>query len=179
MSTGLFGSVPSIPRATKHRIFVSHHHGGDQAYYNAFSNAFHNTYEVIYDNSLERQIDSENVDYVRRRIQDNYITGSSCTILLVGRETWRRKYVDWEIEATLDKQHGLIGVHLPTAPRSANGKITVPGRLHDNIQSGFALWLNWQQITASAAQLERYIAEAKSRSPKLIVNSRERRLRNV
>jgi hypothetical protein len=75
-------------------------------------------------------------------------------------------------------EHGLIGVHLPSASRSANNKITVPGRLHDNIQSGFVLWLGWQEICASSAQLEQYIAVAKVRSPKLIVNTRERRLHN-
>jgi hypothetical protein len=88
--------------------------------------------------------------------------------------------VDWEIKATLDKEHGLIGVHLPTAARDpSNNKILVPDRLFDNIQSGFALWLSWQEITASAAQLQRYVADAKSRSPKLIVNNRDRRLRNA
>src|SRR5262249_26726190 len=104
MSPELFGSGPNIPQPLKHKIFVSYHHGGDQAYYNAFSKAFHDSYDVIYDNSLERQVDSDNVDYVRRRIQENYITGTSCTIVLVGKETWGRKYVDWEIEATLDRE---------------------------------------------------------------------------
>jgi len=87
--------------------------------------------------------------------------------------------VDWEIEATLDKLHGLVGVHLPTAPRSADNKILVPPRLHDNIQSGFALWLSWPEVTVGAAQLQRYVDDAKSRSTQLIVNSRERRLRNA
>jgi hypothetical protein len=93
-------------------------HGGDQAYFDAFSNAFHDTYDVIYNNSLERQIDSVDTNYVMRRIRENYITGSSCTIVLVGKETWGRKYVDWEIEATLDKDHGVIGVQLPSTPIS-------------------------------------------------------------
>jgi hypothetical protein len=179
MSSGIFGDSLFKPQPIKHKIFVSYHHGGDQAYYDAFSKAFHDTYDVIYDNSLERQVDSDDVNYVRQRIRENYITGSSCTIVLVGNETWGRKYVDWEIEATLDMEHGLIGVALPTAPRSTDNKITVPGRLYDNIQSGFALWLSWQQITASATQLEQYVATAKARSAKLIVNTRDRRLRNA
>jgi hypothetical protein len=63
----------------KHRIFVSYHHGGDQPYYDVFSRTFHDTYEVIYDTSLEPRIDSDDVEYVRRRIRENYITGSSCS----------------------------------------------------------------------------------------------------
>lgn len=175
MAYGLLSGLTPV----KHKIFVSYHHGGDQAYYNAFSKAFHDTYDVIYDNSLERSIDSDNTDYVMRRIRENHITGTSCTIVLVGAETWKRKYVDWEIKATLEKEHALIGVYLPSAPRDPNsGSITVPGRLHDNIKSGYAPWLSWSEITSSATKLEQYIAKAKSHSKQLIDNSRDRKLRN-
>lgn len=180
MNYGLLGGLLHPQAPVKHRVFVSYHHGGDQAYYNAFSTAFHDTYDVIYDNSLERRVDSDDVDYVMRRIRENYITGSSCTIVLVGAETWGRKYVDWEIKATLDKEHGLIGVYLPTAAKDpSTNSIVVPARLHDNIESGYALWLSWQQITGNAAQLERHIATAKARSKSHIVNDRDRRLRNA
>jgi MTH538 TIR-like domain (DUF1863) len=179
MSYGGLGSGFGIPQLKRRRIFTSYHHRGDQQYYEMFSKAFHDTYESIYDNSLERQIDSDDVDYVMRKIRENYITGTSCTIVLVGNETWGRKYVDWEIKATLDKQHGLIGVQLPTAPRTAEGKIPVPARLLDNIQSGFALWRSWQDITSSAEQLRQYVADASSRNPLLIANSRELRLKNA
>lgn len=180
MTSHLFGSgLLGIAPTVRHKIFVSFHHASDQAYYDAFSRAFHDTYEVIYDNSLERQIDSDNVDYVMRRIRENHIHGTSCTLVLVGANTWGRKYVDWEIYATLEKQHALIGVQLPTAPIDANGRVGVPSRLNDNINSGYAPWLSWRQITSSADQLERHIAEAKAREKRLIVNTRERRLRNV
>jgi hypothetical protein len=176
-----YGALSGLrnPQSVKHKIFVSFHHGGDQAYYDAFSKAFHDTYDVIYDNSLERVIDSEDVGYVMQRIRDKHITGSSCTIVLVGKDTWGRKYVDWEIKATLDKSHGLIGVQLPTAIAGSDGKVSVPGRLYDNIQSGFALWISWQQITAGAAQLRDYVADAKSRNASLVVNNREMRLRKA
>ena len=114
-----------------------------------------------------------------RKIRENYITGSSCTIVLVGRDTPGRKFVDWEIKATLDKGHGLIGVQLPTAPINQNNTVNVPERLNSNINSGFALWMSWQTITASAAQLERYVADAKSRDTRLVVNPRDVRLRNA
>src|SRR5215472_9931045 len=97
-------------QGVKRKVFISYHHAGDQAYYDAFSRAFSGVYDVITDNSLVRGIESDVVEYVMRRIRENYITGSSCTIVLVGRDTWGRKYVDWEIDATLQKEHGLIGV---------------------------------------------------------------------
>lgn len=130
----------------KRKVFVSYHHSGDQAYYDAFSKAFCDTYDVIMDNSLEREVDSDHVDYVMRRIRENYISGSSCTIVLIGKDTWGRKYVDWEIQATLEKEHGLVGVRLPTAPVSAENKVTVPGRLHDNVVKGYALWKTSAEI---------------------------------
>lgn len=118
MSNGLFGSL-NIP--TKRQIFVSYHHGSDQWYYDEFSRIFSDTYDVVKDNSLDRAIDSDDSDYVMRRIRENYITGTSCTIILCGAETSQRKYVDWEIKATLDKYHGLIGINLPSSTSSGNG----------------------------------------------------------
>ncbi|HEV2153001.1 TIR domain-containing protein [Bradyrhizobium sp.] len=164
--------------AVKHRVFVSYHHGGDQAFYDKFSSVFHDAYETIYDNSLERAIDSDNAEYVRRRIREDFIKGTSCTIVLVGAQTWGRKYVDWEIDASLEMNHALIGVRLPTAPVSG-GKVTVPGRLHDNIVSGYALWESWESVTSGAAKLDACIAAAKLRENSLINNVRSRRLRNA
>jgi hypothetical protein len=172
---GAFG--PGI--STRRRVFVSYHHAGDQAYYNAFSRTFHDTYQLISDTSLERRIDSDNVDYVLRRIREDFITGSSCTIVLVGNSTWGRKYVDWEIDATLQKEHGLIGVQLPTLVPMSNGLYRVPDRLHDNINSGYAVWTSWATITAGPQALVNLIETANGRSSLLIDNSRARRYRNA
>ena len=110
-------------------MFVSYHHGGDRAYYDAFSQLFDASYDVIQDNSVEREIDSDDAEYVIRRIREDFITGSSCTVVLCGTDTPKRKFVDWEIKATLDKEHGLIGINLPANPRLLNGNVTVPNRL--------------------------------------------------
>jgi hypothetical protein len=159
-------------------VFVSFHHGGDQAYYDIFSNLFHDTYEAVYDNSLERRIDSDNVEYVLRKIREDYLTGTSCTIILVGRDTWGRKFVDWEIDATLLKQHGLLGLQLPTLP-IINDTVTVPGRLSDNINSGYALWMRWDYLVANPTALTGWIEEANARDKSLVRNGRAVRLRNA
>ena len=60
-------------------------------------------------------------------------------VVLVGTETWRRKYVDWEIYSGLkstknNPRCGLLGILLPTYPLKDN-KIdthTIPPRLYDN-----------------------------------------------
>jgi antiphage defense system Thoeris ThsB-like protein len=178
---GLLGSPRYglfTPPPVRHKIFVSYHHGGDQPYYDVFSRTFHDTYEAIYDNSLERRVQSDDADYVRRRICEDFITGSSCTIVLVGRNTWGRKFVDWEIRATLDKCHGLIAVQLPTAPLFPDGSVRVPDRLLDNIQSGYCVWVDWNRIASHAAGLGDLVALAKGRSGNLIRNDRAGRLAN-
>jgi hypothetical protein len=164
--------------SVKRRVFVSYHHGGDLAYYDAFSKAFHDDFEAISDTSLERAIDSDNSDYVIRQLRERCITGSSCTIVLVGRNTSGRKFVDWEIKATLDANHGLIWIQLPTLP-VVNGLVSVPERLNDNISSGYAVGLHWNVLTASPAELSRQIEIANGKSTTRIVNNRPRRLRNA
>lgn len=170
--------LAGIQQPVKRSVFLSYHHSGDQAYYDVFTKAFDDTYDILFDNSLERQIDSDNVNYVLQRIRDGFVKGSSCTIVLCGAETPWRKYVDWEIKATLDMKHGLIGVNLPTNRQNANGRVIVPDRLHDNIQSGYAVWTNWAAFTASAAAVKGFIEQAIAKSPQSIVNTRGMMSRN-
>ncbi|WP_439578545.1 TIR domain-containing protein [Elioraea sp.] len=147
----------------KHKIFVSYHHGNDQSWYDILSRTFDDQYDIISDNSLDRRIDSTDAEYVMRRIREKYITGSSCTIVLIGEYTWGRKYVDWEISATIEKEHGLIGVRLPTAPVGADAKVTVPGRLYDNIQSGYAVWTSWANLTSGIDEFRAHPGSSDSR----------------
>src|SRR4051812_30954377 len=154
-------------RQAKRRVFVSYHHRGDQAYYESFSKTFCDMYDVISDTSVERQIESDDAEYVMRQIRDNYISGSSCTIVLVGRDTWGRKYVDWEIKATLDKQHGLIGVLLPNVVVNPQNVVYVPARLDDNIQSQYAIWVTWQTLIESAQACTQLIEAANARDKAL------------
>ena len=81
-------------------------------------------------------INSGDSDYVMRRIREDKIAGTSCTVVLIGKCTWARRYVDWEIAATLrdftdSARGGLIGVQLPSA--QDHGWATFPPRLALNI----------------------------------------------
>ena len=86
--------------------------------------------------------------------------------------------MDWEIKATLDKQHGLIGVNLPTNPMDVNSLYVVPDRLHDNIESGYAVWTDWASFTQSTQVVQGFIEQANSKSSVLIKNNRALRQRN-
>lgn len=135
---------------TRRRVFVSYHHGADQAYYDEWTRFFHDQYDAVFDNSLERRIDSDDVRYVIQRIRDTFITSTSCTIVLLGAQTPQRKYVDWEVKATLDKEHGLVGIVLPTCQRAANGSAIVPTRFHQDYINGHARLGNWTGLTVDA-----------------------------
>jgi hypothetical protein len=133
-----FGYQPYKPPATKPRVFVSYHHERDQVFYERFATLFADDYEVITDTSIDRRIGSDDVDYQQQVIREQHITGSSVTIVLCGAETWKRRWVDWEIQMTLNKRHALLGICLPENPRNADGTVTVPDRLHTNIVGGYA-----------------------------------------
>ena len=163
-------------KSTRRKIFVSYHHGGDQAYYDEFSRFFHDQYETIRDNSLDRLIQSNDTEYVMRQIREQYITGTSCTIVLIGAKSHERKYLDWEIKATLDKRHGLAGIALPTHTQNPSGEIIVPDRFLDNYKSGYAVWTHWNGLTTQG--LTQLIDAAISKPQRLIDNSRPMRQRN-
>jgi MTH538 TIR-like domain (DUF1863) len=177
MINGLFG-LAARDLQIKRKVFVSYHHGGDRGYYEQFSRAFCDTYDVIDDNSVDRAIDSDDVEYVTRRLRENFITGNSCTFVLVGLATWGRKFVEWEIKATLDKEHGLMGVRLPTA-WVYQGSVAMPDRREDNIKTGYAIWVNWHELIASPQLCAALIEQANARGKWRIDNTRERRLRNA
>jgi len=163
---------------TKRKIFVSYQHSHDQRYYNAFCQRFCDTFDLIQDNSVERLIDSDDSEYVMRYIRENYIAGSSCTIVLCGPETRWRKFVDWEIKATLDKEHGLLAVRLPNAPLDQYGCCHKPDRLQDNIDPGYAAWTTWENLWQHPEVLMQWIEYANQRPKSLIANSRPTRSRN-
>jgi hypothetical protein len=171
-----FGGIPSQP-VEKPVVFVSYHHGGDQGYYNRFARVFADTYRIIRDNSLRKEISSDDAEYIMRRIREFDLTGTSCTIVLCGRETPLRKFVDWEIKATLDKQHGLLGINIPT-----NSNKVVPYRFFDNYKSRYAVWLTWEQLfpnqRPNVAALRAAIEDANAKSKELIDNTRLLMCRN-
>jgi len=162
------------------KVFISYHHSNDQMYYNTLSLLFDDQYELIQDVSLERQVNSDDVDYVRWRIRDEYIRGTSCTVVLCGAQTPWRKYVDWEIKATLDMEHALVAVILPTVQRNDRNQALVPDRMYDNIDSKYAVTVDWTPLTPQSFAVA--VTDARNRASAckyLIRNWRDVRMRNA
>jgi hypothetical protein len=154
-----------------HKIFISYHHGttpyeGDKEYREKLERILSASgiainYSVPYD-AIGSDLMTETI---RQKIRDEYLRDATVTVVLVGKDTWRRKHVDWEIgsslrDTALNPRAGLVGLLLPTYLRSTNGgynPYTIPPRLWDNIQCKYAKIYEW---TENPENLQSMIHEA-------------------
>ena len=120
--------------AVKHRCFVSYHKVNSSAVKNfveEFSDVF--TAKTVGVTDEDDFINSDDRDYVMRRIREKYLSNTTVTIVLIGECTKARKYVDWEIASTLrndpvNGRSGLLGINM----KSVGSRWLVPPRLEDN-----------------------------------------------
>ena len=168
----------------KHKVFISYYHKGNQKYRDEFERLFGHLF--INKSVEEGDIDSDNSDeYIKHLIQEDYISDASVVVVLCGQNTWKRKHVDWEISAGLNKKvggySGLLGIHLPTHPDYKNDKYNsgnIPARLADNLKTKFAKIIDW---TENEETMKKKIQEAfdDRANDELIDNSREQMDDNV
>lgn len=170
---------------TRHKCFISYH-VADREEVEAFLDEFGEEF-IPYTIGVTDEddfIDSEDEDYIKDRIREEYLSGSTVTIVLLGEKTWGRKYVDWEISATLrndsvNKRSGLLVIPLP----SMNNTATLPARVKDNWveddpDASYALFKSYPTYKAT---LRDYIEDsfiARTTKDHLIDNSRPLRQRN-
>lgn len=102
-----------------HKVFISHHHSNDQWYKDALV-GFGEENSIFVDRSVDTDDipDEWSDERIRREIRDLYLRDSTVTIVLVGRETRRRKHVDWEIHSSMydgsvNKRSGIVIINLP------------------------------------------------------------------
>lgn len=139
----------------RHRVFVSFHHANDQYYKQRFENLFCGVEEAVISGAVnDGDIDvNASTERIADVIRDKYLRNTTVTTVLIGRETWKRKHVDWEIASSirhslLNSRSGLVGIILPTHPSfntSTYDPCLVPARLMDNIQCGYAKIFNWTE----------------------------------
>ena len=144
--------------AVKHRCFVSYHEVNSTAVKNfveEFAEVF--TAKTVGVTDEDDFINSEDTEYVMRRIRERYLSNTTVTIVLIGECTKARKYVDWEIASTLrndpvNGRSGLLGINM----KSVGSRGLAPPRLNENYDSkdqagSYALY----QIYPSTAQVLR------------------------
>ncbi len=140
---------------TRHKCFLSYHQDDEdevESFIDSFGDAFIAKGLGVSDE--DDFIGSGDEDYVMRRIRELYLTDSTVTIVLTGKCTKARKYVDWELASTLrndsnNKRSGLLGIVLP----SAGSNPAAPPRLNDNLPpkdgEGYARW-KWYPTSKTA-----------------------------
>lgn len=80
---------------TRHKVFISYHHA-DQRYKDALVKMLGT--DVIHKSVGDGDISIDvSAEYIKRLIQEDFLRDASVCIVLVGRETHKRKHVDWEI----------------------------------------------------------------------------------
>lgn len=62
------------------------------------------------DYSVKEAFDSKNADYIKRQIREK-IDGTSVTIVYLSKASATSKWVNWEIEESLRRGKGVIGVY--------------------------------------------------------------------
>lgn len=173
--SSLYVSNPFLQQP-RHQVFVSYHHSVyDQPYRNNFENLFANIHDIMVSKSVQIGEIASNIETetIRQKIRDEYLRDSTVTVVLIGAETWKRKHVDWEIGSSIrqtqnNQRSGLLGIILPTYPRNDQSKYnqyTIPPRLYDNIQCGFAKIYNWSNN--NPASVQKWIHEAFERRNKV------------
>ena len=150
-----------IQEIPKHKIFISYHHEEDEEYKRRLVQALSS--KAIDKSVSPGDIHPEQIltEEIRRRIRDDHIAGAEITIVLIGRCTWQRKHVDWEISASLidrrnNHRNGMIGILLPTHkdyrknPKDRNPRL-IPPRLTDNTcgNNPFAVIYDWPKRQVS------------------------------
>ncbi len=123
----------------RHKVFVSYHHE-DQRYKDRFIELMGS--DMVDESVGFGDIDDTNLstETIRQYVRDGFIRDATVTIVLIGRCTWQRKHVDWEISSSIRKtpfntRCGLMGIFLPSHPNFGSKKYApklTPPRLADN-----------------------------------------------
>lgn len=134
----------------KHKVFVSFYHQDDQCYKDYIDE--HLSENIINKSVTDGEYDPDNSDeYIKRLIREDKVSDSSVIVVLVGPNTKHRKHVDWEIYAglrdSINGSSGLVGIMLPEMRIADDGGwyyADMPGRLADNVRSGYAAVYSWE-----------------------------------
>lgn len=113
------------------KVFVSYSHRLDQGSADAFRKIFAVERDVFVDKSIREDIGELANESIKARLR-TLIRDASITVVLIGRDTGVRSWVDWEIYHSLrrrfqNERNSLLGVYIP------NKQHWVPQRLLENV----------------------------------------------
>jgi hypothetical protein len=145
---------------TRRKAFISYFHG-DRSWAQYFINTFGAPNGVFIPKALgldydgADRINSQDTDYVMDQIRERCIDDSSVQIVLLGRCTHSRRYIDWEIKRSLLAGNGLLGILLPP-----NTGVHLPERFQANWSKDGSGYAQFRAYPSSADDLRRWVEEA-------------------
>ena len=107
------------------------------------------------DRSLWEEVKRQGDDAIKRAINDG-LKGTSVTAVLIGAETANRKWVKYEIEQSIARGNGLLGVRIHHL-KNQDGETDVAGAVPAGIPSGavyryeYGKLAEWVENAARAA----------------------------
>ena len=100
-------------------VFFSFHYQRDisrvQVVKNHYVTKGNYTAAGFFDGSLEEKAKREG-DQAVKRLVDNGLVGSSVTCVLIGHETYTRRWVDYEIFKSIELGMGVLGIRIHQIP---------------------------------------------------------------
>ena len=183
------GSIKTLTGEVRHKTFISYHHE-DQEAVDEFLRAFDVDRDTFFaraagsDETMETLVggSGDDDDYIMRQIRERYLSDTTVTLVFIGKTTWTRKFVDWELAASLEqgpvsgKPNGVLAILSPQLTEAI-----LPDRFVDNWQSGCAKLYPYPN---SKIQLTQWIDEVfETREDEhqrtLITNGRRKLRRNL
>ena len=171
---------------SRRKCFVAYH-AADSAGVAEFVDKFGAVFipKVIGVSDSDPFVESEDTDYIMDKIREKYLTDSTVTLVMVGKCTWSRRFVDWEVYSSLrndrnNRRNGLLAIELPS-----RGEGALPARVADNVtrdasnnDTGYA---RFNVYPATSSSLRAWIEDAftaRTSRANLIDNRRSRRRNN-
>ena len=162
-----------LKMAVRHKCFLSYN-AADKKAVDDFCEEFDGKFIRRGLEIAEDIIDSDNTDYVMQRIRQAYLQDSTVTIVLIGKCTWARRFVDWEVQSSLRKSqsgpppNGLVAIQLWESCK------TLPNRVNLNVDSGYAKFYKYPNSTTALSNIIDKAFNARTKKAGLIVNPRDR-----
>ena len=167
-----------MPQTKRHKVFISYFHDDDQEWKDRFIRMMGDRIVDMSVNIGDIADNSPPTEDTLRRIREQHLSQATVIVVLIGPRTWQRKYVDWEINATLrDTDHnprcGLLGILLPNHPdygQTDCNRRLIPQRLAQNLEQKdpFAFIQHWpgQRNPKRADDVQNWIHQAFNRRKK-------------
>lgn len=70
-------------------------------------------------------------DLAVKRWIDSQLEGTTVTIVLVGRETLKRPFVQYEICKSIERGNAIIGVHISGIRDARTSRVDIKGNMHE------------------------------------------------